>query len=601
MLQSEMDWAELQLFKRVQEVTFKREIEILKKGPLDHNNKLPKKSLLKHLPIYCDEETGIIRLKSRLHLASSLPFSETNPIIIPKCKAAELKILHIHQTRMHISQKQTFHLLREKYWVIGNLDYVKAVVKKCLTPRCRYVKFSSPKMSPLPAARIDQPQAWAHVGVDYMGPIIINHDCLHEMMLLINADPKNKNLSAAQKKEKAKELVAKCVHPQTHKVWLAMFTCFHTRAIHVELVHSCSTRDFMFAMRKFIGHCGRPSMFYSDNAKYFTAADKHIQQLLKHLDFHEIQEEMFHGDAAIQWKFSTPEAPWTNGVTERMVGIFKKQFRIAVQKECLSASEIETLLVELKSIINDRPLGVSSQDPSDWSNITPNLLIYGKPMRSISTAESATFKSLEYANMWLARKRVLNAFLSKWRKDYLNDLTLPKKWLTNENVNLSPGDVVLVKPDTLVKNTWKLGRIESVEKDKANVVKSVIVRMPYGNSLQRSARNVALLEPDFATREKKLLDLSLESGLPGRGGQTLTGPARECTPELVSVSPDQNGRYHSKVTEKESGFPEPSVTVTDDSVSQSNSPGNNCPDATDSIGQRLRKRGRRSKKGQKAK
>ena len=601
MTQSEVNWAELQLFKRVQEVTFNKEIEILKKGPLDHNNKLPKKSLLKNLPIYWDEVNGIIRLKSRLHLASSLPFSETNPIIIPKGRAAELKILHIHQTRIHISQKQTFHLLREKYWVIGNLDYVKAIVRKCPTPRCRYVKFCSPKMSPLPAARIDRAEAWAHVGVDYMGPITVNHDCLRDMMLTITTNPKYNDLTTAKKKEKAKELAAKCIHPKTHKVWLAMFTCFHTRAIHVELIHSCTTRDFLFALRKFIGHCGRPYMFYSDNAKYFGAADKHIQQLLKHLDFHEIQQEMFNGDAAIQWKFSTPEAPWTNGVTERMVGIFKKQFRIAVQKESLSALEIETLLVELKSIINDRPLGVSSQDPADWSNITPNLLIFGKPMRSISTAESATFKNLDYAEMWLARKRVLNAFLSKWRKEYLNDLTLPKKWLTNENVNLSPGDVVLVKPDTLVKNTWKLGRIESVEKDKANVVKSVIVRMPYGHSLQRSARNVALLEPDFATREMKLLNLLSESGRPGRGGQTLTGPAWEGPPELESVSPDQYGRYHSKVTEKDDGIPEPSVTVTADSVSQSKTSGNNCPDATDSIGQRLRKRGRRSKnKGQKA-
>jgi hypothetical protein len=128
-----------------------------------------------------------------------------------------------------------------------------------------------------------------------------------------------------------RRVVKKCIHPKSQKVWLALFTYFHTRAIHIELVQSCSTQDFLFAFRKFVGHCGQPLIFYSNNTSYFKTADKYICELFKNVNFERILNEKFNGESIIQWRFSTPEAPWMNGVTERIVKIFKRQFKIAVQ------------------------------------------------------------------------------------------------------------------------------------------------------------------------------------------------------------------------------------------------------------------------------
>ena len=197
------------------------------------------------------------------------------------------------------------------------------------------------------------------------------------------------------------------------------------------------------------------------------------------------------------------------------------------------------------------------------------------------------------AEMWLARKRVLNAFLSKWRKEYLNDLTLPKKWLYNENLTLKPGDTVIVKPDTLEKNSWRLGRIANVDKTQAGVVKSVIVRMPNGQSLHRSTRNVALLEPDFTTREKELLKPDLDHGRAGSGSQTLTVPARDGQPELVFQSPDNRDPCHGKVMGQDADLPEKAVTVAADSVSQNQSSGQGRSDAAAVQTRNLRKGKRR--------
>jgi hypothetical protein len=593
----EIQWAEFILFKRAQEVEFRQEIEVLKKGPVGKTYKLPNNSPLRNLPVIWDEQDQCVRLEARLHLSSSLPHFATVPMVIPKCRAAELKILHLHHSRMHISQKHTFALLREQYWVSGSFAYVKSVVRKCLTPRCRYVRFNSPKMSPLPTARIDNPRSWAHVGVDYMGPLNCKHDCFPEMLAKVRADSKLKNLPTKALKLKALELVKKCIHPKTHKVWLVLFTCFHTRAIHVELVHSCSTQEFLNAFRKFVGHCGHPLMFYSDNARYFTAADRHIKELLKNVSFDKLQNETYNGDGAISWQFSTPEAPWTNGVTERMVGVFKRQFRVAVQKECLSASEIETLLVELKSIINDRPLGVTNQDPSDLSVITPNLLIYGRPMHGFATPEPSKLKELSFSDMWLKRKRVLNTFFKAWQREYLYQLSIPQKWLTDDQSSVSPGDVVLVKPDTLEKNAWILGRIESLHEDPTGVVKSAFIRLPGGSVLKRSMRSVALLEPDYQTKEKDDLKQTPGVGHAGSVAQTLKVPPQGGLLGAECRSPGPHRPCQSLVAVADQDLPEEAATMTAESVSQTASLSNATVDATAAAVTRGERKKRRKRKG----
>ena len=44
----------------------------------------------------------------------------------------------------------------------------------------RYIKYMRPAMSPLPSIRIDDPQPWKNVGIDYLGPNLCKHECLGE-------------------------------------------------------------------------------------------------------------------------------------------------------------------------------------------------------------------------------------------------------------------------------------------------------------------------------------------------------------------------------------------------------------------------------------
>lgn len=542
MSRSEQDWAEQILVRRAQESNFPKEIEILKKGEV--NLRKIKNSPLKHLPVFWDNECCLVRLKSRLHLASSLSEDFTNPIILPKGNFAEKKILHLHQSRMHISQRQTFDLLRKRFWVIGNFAYVKTVVQKCKTPRCRYIKFNSPKMSPLPTLRLDNPSPWTNVGVDYLGPLNCKHKCVTE--------------SESEK----------CIHPKVQKIWLVLFTCFHSRAIHVEVVESCSTRDFLDAFRRFIGHCGRPNIFYSDNARYFKAADKHIKLLQENVNFDRIEAERFNGDVPITWKYSTPEAPWTQGVTERMVGILKKQLRIALQKELLTLRAIETLVIELKAIINDRPLGITKQDPDSFSCITPNMLIFGRQLGEFKTPNETTLSTAPYSDLWLERKRVMNHFWSRWLKEYIQELSVDKKWSKHSDINLKEGDVVILKPETLEKNTWRMARITSIQRNQDGVVSTAVVRLPNGIEVERSVRQIALLEPDMDVVEEVDLESPQQSECAGSPDWTLTDLNSGVQPSSVIQSPSQSRPCHNVEVEESEMEPGNVTAMITEPVSQ---------------------------------
>lgn len=54
------------------------------------------------------------------------------------------------------------------------------------------------------------------------------------------------------------------------KVYLALFVCFTTKAVHVELVSDLSTEAFLRALKRYIADRGVVSKIYSDNAKNFV-------------------------------------------------------------------------------------------------------------------------------------------------------------------------------------------------------------------------------------------------------------------------------------------------------------------------------------------
>ena len=89
------------------------------------------------------------------------------------------------------------------------------------------------------------------------------------------------------------------------KVYLCLFMCTTSRAIHLEVVNGLSTETFMPAFRRFAGRKSLSQIIMLDNAfKYQSAATE-----LHHLFTSKILATSLERQG-VEWKFILKKAPW---------------------------------------------------------------------------------------------------------------------------------------------------------------------------------------------------------------------------------------------------------------------------------------------------
>ena len=72
---------------------------------------------------------------------------------------------------------------------------------------------------------------------------------------------------------------------ENNKRYGVLFTCFTTRAIHVEVVGDLSTDSFIMLLRRFISRRGNISIIFSDYSTNSLGAEKELRLALKNVDF----------------------------------------------------------------------------------------------------------------------------------------------------------------------------------------------------------------------------------------------------------------------------------------------------------------------------
>ena len=83
----------------------------------------------------------------------------------------------------------------------------------------------------------------------------------------------------------------------------------------------------------------------------------------------------------MKWQFNLESAPWWGGMWERLVASVKKCIKIVVGIRRITYIELQTLILEIELILNNRPIGVDYDD--DQKDIlTPNHLIFGRKLLS---------------------------------------------------------------------------------------------------------------------------------------------------------------------------------------------------------------------------
>ena len=141
------------------------------------------------------------------------------------------------------------------------------------------------------------------------------------------------------------------------KVWICLFTCCVSRAVHLELVLDMTSATFIRCIKRFAARRGLPRKFLSDNARTFKSAAKVLWMVCGHPDV-----RGYLSLAGIDWNFNLEKAPWWGGLFERMMRSTKRCLRKVVGRAKFSYDEMHTAIVEIEAIVNSRPLAYIHPD-----------------------------------------------------------------------------------------------------------------------------------------------------------------------------------------------------------------------------------------------
>ena len=131
-----------------------------------------------------------------------------------------------------------------------------------------------------------------------------------------------------------------------------------------------------------------------------------------------------------EWLFNIEQAPWWGGVFESLIKSTKRCLRKFTGQAKFSLDKLHTVIVEVKSIINSRPL--TNISPSNLEEVlTPSYLITGKCV--INLADDLSYQiHLGDENFTVSREQtrkrikynhlILNNFWTRWHKEYLAEL-----------------------------------------------------------------------------------------------------------------------------------------------------------------------------------
>jgi len=157
-----------------------------------------------------------------------------------------------------------------------------------------------------------------------------------------------------------------------NKVYICLFTCGLTRAVHLEVVTDLNVETFLQAFRRFVSWKSLPQVMLSDNASTYVSAAEELEKLFSSPKFEEALSSR-----GVKWKFILKRAPWYGGFWERLIDLTKTTIKKVLGRSFIMLAALQTLVVEIEAVLNDRPLTYLSSDVTDPELLTPSHLLYG--------------------------------------------------------------------------------------------------------------------------------------------------------------------------------------------------------------------------------
>ncbi|KAL7725752.1 hypothetical protein ACLKA6_000643 [Drosophila palustris] len=250
-------------------------------------------------------------------------------------------------------------------------------------------------------------------------------------------------------------------------------------------------RVFAYAFR-FVGRRGVPQVVHCDNATNFVGASRHFEELRRKIEAEESAIRAFASKSGCTFAFIPPRAPHFGGLWEAGVKTAKSLLHRVVGSALLSAEELQTVLVGVEAVMNSRPLGPLSQDPSDGEALTPAHLLIGGSLIAPPAVGTPDQQGLSCLKRWRLVSSLKRMFWQRWSREYVLGLQTRAKW-HQQQPNLAVGDLVVVAEDNMPPQQWLVGRVKEVHVGQDGMVRVVDVKTAKGGSYKRAIHKLAPL------------------------------------------------------------------------------------------------------------
>ena len=169
---------------------------------------------------------------------SDLAQTAKKPTLLPRNhKFSELVIMECHERVHHCKERSTLAELSSRFWITKGCQYVKRVINSCLV--CKRFEgkcYNAPPAPQLPHYRVTEAPPFSRIGVDFAG-----------------------------------QFFCKGSKGKTAKVYVVLYTCCVTHAVHLDLVNGLDAARFFNSFRRFASQKGTPDLVVSDMLRLLKA------------------------------------------------------------------------------------------------------------------------------------------------------------------------------------------------------------------------------------------------------------------------------------------------------------------------------------------
>ena len=153
--------------------------------------------------------------------------------------------MQAHTQLYHSDDNAALTLICQCYWIPSGRQRVQSLICKCVI--CKRVvgkPYAAPDLPPLVKDPVSASHPFEVTGVDFIGALYV------------------------------------CSSTGEHKIYICLFICVVSRAIHLKIVCDLTLHCFLQACRRFVSQRSLPRLMLSDNASTYQAAAEELQSYL---------------------------------------------------------------------------------------------------------------------------------------------------------------------------------------------------------------------------------------------------------------------------------------------------------------------------------